>query len=108
MDNSLTFRDDEAVSDVVMRHMQNRIPDLIGAKRSVTFRMDLYDHARLNWLADSLGVHKSVLIRDLLAAAMADAIKSLIPDEQERKDLYEIFEVDARKMADSDSDEGEG
>lgn len=99
------LRNDEEVYQVVQRHLKSRIPDLIGSKRSVTFRMDLYDHARLNWLTDALGVHKSVLIRDLLAAAMADAIKQLVTDEGDRKALYEQFQHQAQQMLDED---GEG
>ena len=104
MARSLMFRDDEEVAEVVSRHLKNRIPDLIGNKRSVTFRMDLYDHARLNWLTESLGVHKSVLIRDLLASAMADAIKELVPDEDSRKELYERFQHEAGVMLDEDGE----
>lgn len=92
------FRDDEEVSDVVRRHIQNRLPDMIGAKRSLTFRMDLYDHARLTWLTEQLGVHKSVLVRDLLAAAMAQAINELAPEEEDRERLREQFNRDTQEM----------
>lgn len=97
-DESLMFRDDEEVSDVVRRHIQNRLPDMIGAKRSLTFRMDLYDHARLTWLAEQLGVHKSVLVRDLLAAAMAQAVNELVPEEEDRERLREQFNSDTQQM----------
>jgi truncated hemoglobin YjbI len=100
------YRDDEEVSEVVHRHLKNRLPDLIGEKKSVTFRMDLYDHARLEWLTENLGVSKSVLLRDLVASAMAAAMKELVPDDEARKELYEQFREHARELL--DSGEGEG
>lgn len=95
------FREDEEVSEVVKRHVQNQLPDLLGYKRSVTFRLDLHDSVRLKWLTESLGVHKSVLIRDLLAAAMADAIKELVDDEEQRRLLYSQFERETREIVET-------
>lgn len=102
----LMFRNDEEVSEVVHRHLKNRLPDMIGEKKALTFRMDLYDHARLDWLTESLGVSKSVLVRDLLASAMATAIKEILPDEEQRKELYEQFQHQAEELR--QHGEGEG
>jgi hypothetical protein len=95
---SLVYREDEEVVEVIHRHLKNRVPDLLGEKKSVTFRMDIYDHIRLEWLTEQLGVSKSVLCRDLLASGMASAIQALMPDEDARKALYEQFREESREL----------
>jgi hypothetical protein len=95
---SLVYREDEEVGQVVRRHLKNRVPDLLGEKKAVTFRMDIYDHVRLEWLMEQLGVSKSVLCRDLLASGMASAIQALIPDEDARNALYEQFRDESREL----------
>jgi hypothetical protein len=84
----------DSVGFVVSFHRENQLlRDAEGAKQQMSMRVTPRDLARLRWLAEDLDVPRSTLARELLGAALVQALDSLNILE-ESKELVEA-EIEA-------------
>ncbi len=68
----------DSVGFVVSFHQEKqRMSEGEGVKRGLSLRLTPRDLARLSWLSDQLDVPKTTLARELLGAALVEALDNL-------------------------------
>jgi hypothetical protein len=77
-DESGTLKEFDSVGFLVSYHRDNSLAgDTDSQKVHFSLRLGTRDMARLQWLSDDLGVARSTLARQLLGAALVEALDSM-------------------------------